>query len=72
MQLQSEENMKFEESMKRLDEIVKQMETGDLSLEESMKLYEEATKLSALCKDELEKAELKITELKSDGEKEDE
>lgn len=53
----------FEAAMDRLDQIVEAMEAGDLPLEESMKLFEEGTKLSALCSDTLKKAELKITEL---------
>lgn len=55
--------MTFEASMLRLEEIVKEMESGELSLEKSMKLYEEGTKLALKCKEQLEKAQMKITTL---------
>ena len=59
----------FEESMLRLDEIVKTLEKGDAALEESLKLFEEGTKLAAKCSSLLETAELKVTKLMkgSDG-----
>jgi exodeoxyribonuclease VII small subunit len=50
----------FEESLKRLEKIVEQMERGDLPLEDSIKLFEEGTRLSAECKDHLEQAEGKV------------
>lgn len=55
--------MKFEEAMERLQEIVSKLESGEESLESSMKLFEEGAKLSALCYETLNKAEQKITEL---------
>lgn len=59
----------FESSMERLDEIVRLLENGDVSLEESIKLFEEGTKLSVLCGKLLDDAELKVTRLMqgSDG-----
>ena len=65
-----ESNMTFEASMLRLEEIVKEMENGELSLEQSMKLYEEGTKLALKCKEQLEKAQMKITTL-SDNKEQD-
>lgn len=53
----------FEESMKRLDEIVSALESGEVSLEESLKLFEEGTKLSVKCTELLDTAELKVTAL---------
>lgn len=67
--------LKFEEAMARLQEIVAKLESGEESLENSMKLFEEGAKLSAHCYETLEKAEQKITELtklETDGEHEDE
>ena len=61
----------YEKSIIRLAEIVEALESGSLSLEESMKLFEEGTKLTAGCYDVLKKAEQKITEL-SEIEKEEE
>jgi len=50
----------FEDSLKKLEEIVAQMERGDLPLEESVKLFEEGTRLSAECRKQLDEAEGKI------------
>ena len=50
----------FEEAFKRLEKIVGNLESGDLSLEESMKLFEEANGLTEACKSRLEDAEQKI------------
>lgn len=53
----------YEKSIARLEEIVELLEGGELSLEESMKLFEEGTKLSGSCYEVLQKAEQKITQL---------
>ena len=50
----------FEESLKKLETIVDQLEQGDLPLEESLKLFEEGVGLSAACKKELDAAEGKV------------
>ena len=50
----------FEESLKKLETIVEQLEKGDLSLEDSLKLFEEGVSLSAACKKELDSAEGKV------------
>jgi exodeoxyribonuclease VII small subunit len=50
----------FEDSLKKLEGIVEQMEKGDLSLEESIKLFEEGVALSSACKKELDAAEGKV------------
>ena len=52
--------MKFEEALKKLEEIVGDLEEGDLSLDESMKRYEEGIRLSKLCSKRLEEAKKKI------------
>ncbi len=61
----------YEQSMLRLEEIVELLESGELPLEESMKLFEEGTKLSAECYETLKKAEQKITLLADIEKKED-
>lgn len=66
------EKVKFEEAMARLQEIVEQLESGEATLEDSMKLFEEGAKLSAQCYKVLEKAEQRITELANIGEAEEE
>ena len=50
----------FEESLKRLEAVVDQLEKGELSLEESLKLFEEGMNLTASCKKELDDAEGKV------------
>jgi exodeoxyribonuclease VII small subunit len=50
----------FEQSLKKLETIVGQLEQGDLALEDSLKLFEEGVTLSATCKQELEAAEGKV------------
>ena len=51
---------KFEEALKRLEQIVEELESGELPLEESMKQYEEGVHLSKLCAKRLEEAKKKI------------
>lgn len=53
--------MEFEKNMQRLSEILARLEQGDLTLEESVALYEEGVKLSAACSQALEQAKLKVT-----------
>ena len=50
----------FEESLKKLETIVDQLEQGELPLEDSLKLFEEGVSLSAACKQELDTAEGKV------------
>jgi exodeoxyribonuclease VII small subunit len=56
----------FEAALARLEEIVKKLETGDLPLEQSLKLFEEGVKLSRLCNKRLEEAERKVEILLKD------
>ncbi|HEY6012238.1 MAG TPA: exodeoxyribonuclease VII small subunit [Nitrospirota bacterium] len=51
---------KFEAALARLEEIVKELESGDLPLERSLKLFEEGIKLSRLCNKRLEDAERRV------------
>lgn len=51
---------KFEDQLKRLEDIVGRMESGDLTLDESLKLYEEGVKLSQGCTRRLEEAQKRI------------
>ncbi len=56
----------FEENLSRLEEISTLLESEELGLDESISLFEEGMKLSKNCMSALKKAELKITELKSE------
>ena len=53
----------FEKALKDLEKIVEDLESGDLSLEESLKSFEKGIKLTRQCQGELEKAELKLQKL---------
>jgi len=60
---------KFEEAMQRLEEIVQSLDSGDLPLEESLKIFEEGMKLVGFCNSKLDEAEKKVSLLikESDG-----
>ena len=51
---------KFEEALGRLEDIVKKMEAGDMTLEESLKAFEEGIKLARLCSRKLDEAERRV------------
>lgn len=53
--------MTYESAMERLEELVGVLESDTLGLDESLKLFEEATKLAAFCKKYLDDAEGKLT-----------
>ena len=59
----SSEKPSFEQSLKQLEDIVSKMESGGLSLEESIQLYEKGIALKKLCQQDLESASLKIEKL---------
>lgn len=63
-----EENLNFEVAIKSLEQIVQELENGDLNLDESVKKFEEGMALSKKCTKILEEAERKITILIKEGE----
>ena len=54
------QDMKFDDALQRLESLVNQLESGRLSLEDSMKAFEEGTKLHKICADKLGEAQKKI------------
>ena len=56
----NQENKTFEQSMQRLEQIVRAMERGDVALEESLKLFQEGTELVRSCGKLLDDAQLQI------------
>jgi exodeoxyribonuclease VII small subunit len=50
----------FETSLKKLEEIVKKLENGDLSLDSALELFEEGVRLSRFCHTKLEQAERRV------------
>ena len=61
------EAVPFEAALKQLEEIVQRLEKGELSLEDSLKLYEEGIRLSRLCHAKLDEAEGRIEQLLKDA-----
>ena len=59
----TQESQTFEQSLTRLDEIVRRMERGDVPLEEALSLFEEGTALVGACSKLLDEAELKVVQL---------
>lgn len=64
-----EKDIKFGKAMARLEEIVQSLEKGNLSLEDSLKFFEEGMRLSQICMARLDEAEKKVEILMKDKEK---
>ena len=58
----------FEQALRELEVTVVKLEAGELTLEESLALFERGQKLATRCSDLLEKASLRVEQLTSDGE----
>ena len=57
------QKLSFEEALEKLEKIVQDLESGDLSLEESVKSFENGIELSKLCKKKLESAEQRVKKI---------
>lgn len=55
----------FEKSLSDLEKVIQQLQSGELSLDKSIQLYEKGIKLANECNLSLDKAQLKIEELKA-------
>lgn len=62
----TEEKIKFEDALARLEDIVRTLESGDLSLEDSLAAFEEGIRLSRICSKQLNEAEKRIEILVKD------
>lgn len=60
-------DLTFEQKMEQLEKLVKQLESGDNSLDVSVKLYQEGIVLAKECHEELQKAEKMIVQLKTES-----
>ncbi|WP_027088973.1 exodeoxyribonuclease VII small subunit [Thomasclavelia saccharogumia] len=65
------DNITFEQAMKRLEEIIKELEDNQTSLENSVELFQEGIKLSKICSDKLAGIEDKVAKILVDGKLED-
>lgn len=62
------QTLPFETALRKLEETITKLEAGELSLEESLKLYEQGQALATHCHHLLEQASLRVEQLTSDGE----
>lgn len=67
----SEKEISFEQAMACLEKIVKQLEAGEGSLDEAMKLFEQGSRLAGKCTAMLDEAEQKVTRLIAAGSEEE-
>lgn len=65
--MKGNENLSFEEAFQQLAEVVQQLEAGDLPLEQSLALFERGMHLAKLCETELDKAELRVSQIVDAG-----
>ena len=65
--MEKEEKISFEDAVQRLEQIVRQLETGNAPLDKSLELYEEGISLVNKCTKELKNAEKKIKILTSEN-----
>lgn len=65
-QIQIDDSLSFESALAQLQEIVTRLESGELNLQEALKLYETGQALARHCSRLLEQAELKVRQLSED------
>ena len=67
--MSKEKDNNFETNLKKLEMIVDKLESGDIGLEESVKLYEEGMKIKKICDKKLKDIEMKIKKIKIEDNK---
>lgn len=65
--MQTINGLSFEEAYSQLEEVVAKLESGEMTLEESVGLFEQGKQLAAHCQSLLDKAELRVKKLNDDG-----
>ena len=60
------ENLNFEDAMAKLETIVRELETGQIKLDDAVEAYEKATRLKKFCEEKLKAAELKVEKIERD------
>lgn len=65
--MQTINELSFEDAYSQLEEVVAKLESGEMSLEESVSLFERGKALSAHCQALLDKAELRVKKINEDG-----
>ena len=61
--------LSFEDGLKKLEDIVDQLESGDIDLEKSVELYKKGMDLKKICEEKLKKVELQIKQIKIENNK---
>jgi exodeoxyribonuclease VII small subunit len=64
--MSKDQELSFEEAMKKLEEIVEKLEEGDVPLEEAISIYKQGMSLSRLCHNKLQSVEEQLTEILSE------
>tara|TARA_B110000196_G_C21132856_1_gene659461 strand:- start:1048 stop:1269 length:222 start_codon:yes stop_codon:yes gene_type:complete len=67
--MSKDKNNNFESNLKKLELIVDKLESGDVGLEESVKLYEEGMKIKKICDEKLQDIEMQIKKIKIENNK---
>jgi len=67
--MSKEKDNNFENNLKKLEMIVDKLESGDIGLEESVKLYEEGMKIKKICDKKLKDIEMQIKKIKIEDNK---
>ncbi len=67
--MSKEKDNNFEANLKKLEVIVDKLESGDIGLEESVKLYEEGMKIKKICDKKLKDIEMQIKKIKIEDNK---
>jgi exodeoxyribonuclease VII small subunit len=62
------DDLSFEDALKRLEEIVRQLESGEAKLDDAIRLYEEGTRLRQKCTERLDAAQARIEAIRLDAE----
>ena len=62
-------DLSFEDSLKKLEDIVEQLEAGDVDLDKSVELYEQGMNLKKICEEKLKKVENQIKKIKVENNK---
>lgn len=61
--MNQEKEMSFEENLSQLENIVKELENGNIPLDDAIKKFNEAMKLAKVCDDKLKKAEESVNQI---------
>jgi exodeoxyribonuclease VII small subunit len=66
--MSNETDLTFEQAYAQLEDIVARLESGELTLDEAVALYERGQRLARLCGEKLDAAELRVRQISADGE----